>query len=325
MKAWVVERITEAGEMRLADLPVPEPGPGQYVVQMEAAGLNFLDALMLRGAYQVKPALPFVPGVEIAGAIIAAGPDTELKPGERVFAAIPQGGFAACALIGADAAFPIPEDLPGPEAIALLGVNYPTSWYALNTRAQLRAGETVLVHAGAGGVGSAAVQLALAAGARVIATAGGAEKVAACRALGAELAIDYTAEDWVRRVREHTDGLGVDVIFDPVGDAVGEGSLRCLAWMGRYLVIGFAGGRIPGLAANRLLLRNAAALGVFWNEVRERDPEMVQDVQYELLALYRRRAVEPLIPGRYRLEEADRAVQALAGRGTIGKVVLVAE
>ncbi|MBV9735536.1 MAG: NADPH:quinone oxidoreductase family protein [Acidisphaera sp.] len=322
MQAWIVERITEQGAMRLAEMPQPEPGTGEVLVRVEAAGLNFLDTLMLRGAYQIKPPLPFTPGVEVAGAVVAAGAGTDLSPGERVFAVVPHGGFAEQALVPQRAAMPIPDDLPSPEAVALLGISYPTAHYALTHRARLREGETVLVHAAAGSVGSAAVQLGLAAGARVVATARGAEKLAICRDLGAELAIDYSDTDWVAKLRAYWPE-GADVILDPVGEAVGEQSLRCLAWEGRYLVIGFAGGRIPALPANRLLLKNAAAIGVFWGEVRNRDPELAREVQFELMGMFREGRVAPLIRGRYPLAEAGAALAALAGRATVGKVVLV--
>ncbi|HET8996164.1 MAG TPA: NADPH:quinone oxidoreductase family protein [Acetobacteraceae bacterium] len=322
MKAWRVEQITESGDMHLADLPTPQPGAGQYLVRVEAAGVNFLDTLMIRGRYQKKPPLPFTPGVECAGTILAAGEGCKLAPGRRVLGSVEGGGFAECALMPARAALEVPEGMAAAEALTLLGVNYPTSYYALHDRAGLRAGETVLVHAAAGGVGSAAVQLAKAAGARVIATAGSAEKLEVCRRLGADEALSYAEGDWVEAVRGLTGGRGVDVIYDPVGGEVGEQSLRVLAWRGRYLVIGFAAGGIPKLPANRLLLMNAAALGVFWGEVLNREPATAEAVRAALVSLYRRGAVPPLIGGRYTLAEAPAALAALAGRATVGKLVL---
>ena len=322
MKAWRVEQITEAGEMQLRDLPDPVPGPGQYVVRVAAAGVNFLDTLIVRGRYQKKPALPFTPGVEVAGTILAAGEGAPLAAGTRVLAAVETGGYAEVALVAQSAALEVPEAMPAADALALLGVNYPTSYYALHHRAALRAGETVLVHAGAGGVGSAAVQLAKAAGARVIATAGSAEKLDVCRRLGADAAVSYAEGDWVEAVRRLTEGRGADVIYDPVGGEVGEQSLRALAWMGRYLVVGFAAGGIPKLPANRLLLQNAAALGVFWGEVMNRDRATAASVRAALVALYRQGTVPPLIGGRFPLAEAPAALAALAGRATVGKLVL---
>ena len=322
MKAWCVERITEAGEMQFRDLPDPVPGLGQYVVRVEAAGVNFLDTLIIRGRYQKKPPLPFTPGAEVAGTILAAGEGATLAPGTRVLAAVETGGYAEAALVAQAATFELPDWMPAAEALALLGVNYPTSYYALHHRAALRAGETVLVHAGAGGVGSAAVQLAKAAGARVIATAGSVEKLDVCRRLGADAVVSYGETDWVDAVRRLTDGRGADVIYDPVGGEVGEQSLRALAWMGRYLVVGFAAGGISKLPANRLLLSNGAALGVFWGEVVNRDPATAASVRAALTALYREGRIPPLIGGRYRLAEAPAALAALAGRATVGKLVL---
>ena len=320
MKAWTVEAITPEGRMRLTELPDPVAGPGQYVVDVEAAGLNFLDALMLRGMYQTKPPLPFTPGVEAIGRIAAAGEGATLPVGTRV-AVSGQGGYAEKMLVAANAADPIADDIPAAEAVSLFGVVYGTAWHALHNRAALQPGETVLVHAAAGGVGSATVQLAVAHGCRVLATAGGEAKVALARSLGAELAIDYTAQDWVEAVRSHTNKLGADVIFDPVGGEIGERSLRCLAWHGRYLVVGFAAGPIPALAANRFLLKEASAVGVFWGAVAK-DQSFRKPVHAALLALYREGKIKPVVRGRFPLAEAEAALASLAGRGSVGKVVL---
>ena len=321
MKAWLVEQVTPEGSMRLADLPAPVAGPGQYVIAVEAAGLNFLDSLMLQGKYQTKPPLPFTPGVEAVGRILQAGEGATLAVGTRV-AVSGQGGYAEQMLVDAKAAFPIAGDIPAAEAVSLFGVVYGTAWHALHNRASLQPGETVLVHAGAGGVGSAAVQLAAAHGCRVLATAGGAAKVALARELGAELAIDYTTEDWVEAVRSHTKGRNADVIFDPVGGDVGEKSMRCLAWHGRYLVIGFAAGPIPHLAANRLLLKEASAVGVFWGAAATADPALRPRVNDAILKLYRDGTAKPLVRGRFALADAPAALASLAGRGSVGKVVL---
>ena len=322
MKAWLVEEITEAGDMRLVERPAPEPGPQDYLVQMEAAGVNFLDTLMLRGRYQRKPALPFVPGVEVVGTIIASGADAPLAAGTRICASIESGAFAEQALVPAGAAHPVPDDVPGEAALVLLGVNYPTGYYALHNRAAMQAGETVLVHAAAGGVGSAAVQLAKAAGCRVIATAGTADKREICRGLGADEVIDYTTPDWVDRLRTMTGGAGADVIYDPVGGEIGVQSLRCLAWRGRYLVIGFAAGTIPALPANRLLLKDASAMGVFWGEVCTRDPAAANQVTDAVLELYRAALLSPLIGGRFPLQDAREALDRLGRRETVGKILI---
>ncbi len=322
MKAWLVEGITEAGDMRLAERPAPEPGPQDYVVQVAAAGVNFLDTLMLRGRYQRKPALPFVPGVEVVGTITAAGADAPLAAGTRICASIETGAFAEQALVPASAARRVPDDVPVEAALVLLGVNYPTGYYALHNRAGVQAGETVLVHAAAGGVGSAAVQLAKAAGCRVIATAGTAEKRELCRRLGADEVIDYTSPDWVDRLRAATGGAGADVIYDPVGGGIGVQSMRCLAWRGRYLVIGFAAGAIPELPANRLLLKDASAMGVFWGEVCKRDPAAAAQVADAVLELYRSGLLSPLIGGRFPLQDAREALDRLGRRETVGKILL---
>ncbi len=321
MKGWTVDAIIAEGAMRLAELPDPVAGPGQYVVAVEAAGLNFLDALMLRGKYQTKPPLPFTPGVESVGRILSAGPGASLPPGTRV-AASGQGAYAEQVLVEAKNARSIPDDVPAAEAVALFGVVYSTSWHALHNRAALQPGETVLVHAAAGGVGSAAVQLAVAHGCRVIATAGGPAKVALARELGAELALDYDAPDWLDAVRAHAGPHGVDVVYDPVGGDVGERSLRCLAWHGRYLVVGFAAGPIPALAANRLLLKESSAIGVFWGGASAADPTLAPRVQAAVLALYRYGKLRPVVQGRFPLAQADAALATLYGRQSVGKVVL---
>ena len=233
-----------------------------------------------------------------------------------------QGAYAEQMLVDANAAQPIPDDIPAAEAVSLFGIVYGTAWHALHNRAHLQPGETVLVHAGAGGVGSATVQLAVAHGCRVLATAGGAAKTAIARELGAELAIDYTTEDWVDIVRSYTKGRGADVIFDPVGGEVGEKSLRCLAWHSRYLVVGFAAGPIPSLAANRFLLKEASAVGVFWGAAIAADSALRSGINRALLALYREGKVKPLIHGNFRLADAEQALASLSGRNSVGKVVL---
>jgi NADPH2:quinone reductase len=320
MRCWVVEQITEAGEMIWVERPDPVPGQDELLVRVKAAGVKFADTLMARGRYQRKPETPFTPGIEVAGEIVASG-----AGGERrgwVCANIPTGGFAELALVPERAATPIPDDVPFDIALALLGVNYPTAYYALHHRAQIRPGETVLVHAGAGGVGSAAVQTALAHGSRVIAAAGSQEKLAVCRELGAETVVSYQSPDWEKVVRAATGGAGVDVIFDPVGGRIGVDSLRCLAWRGRLLTVGFASGSIPELPSNRLLLKEGSALGVFWGEAAKRDPALLREVHAALLTLYRAKQVAPLIGARFALASAPSALAALRARKSVGKIVL---
>ena len=320
MRCCVVEQITEAGEMIWVERPDPVPGQDELLVRVKAAGVNFADTLMARGRYQRKPETPFTPGIEVAGEIVASGAGGEQRG--LVCANIPTGGFAELALVPERAATAIPDDVPFDVALALLGVNYPTAYYALHHRAQIRPGETVLVHAGAGGVGSAAVQTALAHGSRVIAAAGSQEKLAVCRELGAETVVSYQSADWEKVVRAATGGAGVDVIFDPVGGRIGVDSLRCLAWRGRLLTVGFASGSIPELPSNRLLLKEGSALGVFWGEAAKRDPALLREVHAALLTLYRAKQVAQLIGARFALANAPSALAALRARKSVGKIVL---
>ncbi|MDI4655434.1 NADPH:quinone oxidoreductase family protein [Xanthobacter autotrophicus] len=321
MRGWRVHEITEDGAMVFGDCPDPRATGDGCVVKVAAAGVNFLDTLMIRGRYQVKPPLPFTPGIEVAGTVVEAGPDSRFRPGDRLCALMDHGGFADHAAVPALGAQKLPDDFPLREAVAL-PVIYPTAHLALRHRAGLKAGETVLVHAGAGGVGSAAIQLARHWGARVIATAGGPQKTALCRDLGADEIIDYAAEPLVERVKEITHGRGVDVIVDPVGGKVAVDSLRCLAWGGRLVIVGFAGGAVADLPSNRLLLKNAAAMGVYWGAYRQHRPELVGVLFDELFALRRTGAIVPLIRDVFPLAQAPAALEALAGRRTVGKVVL---
>lgn len=323
MKAWVVRNWCKPEEMEFTDIPVPEPGRGQVLVRVESAALNFLDTLMIQGRYQVKPPLPFTPGVELAGTIVDAGAGSRFRPGERVLGNVGHGGgFAEYALVDDIKVVPMPDSMTAVEGSAFPTV-YPTSYSALRHSADMRAGEVVLVHAGAGGVGLAAIQLAKAWGGRVIATAGGPEKTAICREHGADLAIDYLSEPWVEKVKEFTAGRGADIIYDPVGGDVTDLSLKCLAWRGRLLIVGFAGGRIPAIPANRLLLKSASAIGVLWGERRNREPELAKTVFADLFAMYERGEIRPVICREYPLADAPRALMDLGGRNTYGKAVLI--
>jgi NADPH2:quinone reductase len=319
MKAWRVEALSDPGQMRLAELPVPTPADDQYLVKVEAAGLNFLDTLAIKGQYQTKPALPFTPGVEVVGTIV----DGE-GAGTRVACATPVGkfgGFAEYALVPRAEAMPIAPDVPPGAALALRG-NYPTSLYALRHAGRLQAGETLLVHAGAGGVGSAAVQLGKLMGARVIATAGSAAKRDACAALGADETLDYTDAKWVDEVRKLAP-QGVDVVYDPVGGDIGAQSVRCLAFGARLLVVGFAGGTLTQLPANRLLLANASAVGVLWGEVRKREPGLARQLGEEIQDWYRQGRLRPLEASVFDFDDAPAALAALERRQTSGKAILL--
>ncbi len=319
MRAWRVERITEAGDLVEREIPVPQPAPDQYLVRVEAAGLAFGDTLIVRGKYQVKPPLPFTPGSEVLGTIVA-GEGGPLPVGSRVGSSSRQGGFAQYALVPRAETVAVDVQMPAGAALALRS-NFPTSLYALREVARLRAGDTLLVHAGAGGVGSAAVSLGKWMGARVIATAGGPQKVRACRSVGADEVIDYRDGQWVDTVKRLAPG-GVDVVYDPVGGDTGAQSLRCIAYGARYLVIGFASGSLTQLPANRLLLHNATAHGVLWGEVRKRDPGLAARLTRDVFAAYAAGHLL-LLPGQgYPFAQARDGLAALEGRASIGKLWL---
>jgi NADPH2:quinone reductase len=324
MRAWLVEKITPEGILRLAEVPRPEPNGDETLLRVEAAGLNFLDTLVVKGQYQVKPPLPFAPGVEIAGTVVAAGPRSPYGIGDRVAGNCDFGGFAEYALVRRAGAMRVPPDMPAHDAVAML-TTYPTAHLALRKRARMKAGALVLVPAGAGGVGSATVQLAKHWGAKVIAAAGGADKIAACRDLGADHVIDYNADKIVaavRRIAAAEGKDGVDIAVDSVGGSVALDCLRSLGWEGRLMIVGFAGGDIAELPSNRLLLKNAAAMGVYLGEERRHDPALVDAIVAELTEIYGAGGFRPLVRDRFRFDDAPAALAALASRRSVGKVVL---
>ena len=322
MRAVVVDRWMEPKDLRVTEAPEPEGTPGTLGVDVRAAGCNFFDILLVQGKYQMKPAFPFIPGAELAGVVRELGPGvTGFRVGDRVFGGLALGAFAERVAIPAAALHPMPDAMTFPEGAAF-PVVYPTSHAALVHRANLRPGETLLVHAAAGGVGVAAVQIGKALGARVIATAGGAEKLEVARRAGADEAIDYSKGDWVDAVKRATGGRGADVIYDPVGGDIFEGSMKCIAWNGRLLVIGFAGGVIPEVKANRILLKNISVVGLHWGAYAQNEPERVPEVFAGLAKLYESGHVRPLIFGTYGLDEVPQALDALGGRSTYGKVII---
>ncbi|MGA4838215.1 NADPH:quinone oxidoreductase family protein [Streptomyces sp. G45] len=318
MRAWQVHRNGEPGEvMRLVEAPRPVPGDGQVLLRVRAANVNFPDALLCRGQYQVTPPLPFTPGVEICG---------ETEDGRRVIAnpALPHGGFAEYAVADAAGLLPAPDALDDAEAAAL-HIGYQTGWFGLHRRAGLREGETLLVHAAAGGVGSAAVQLGKAAGARVIGVVGGADKARVARALGCDVVVDRRAADVVAAVKEATGGRGADVVYDPVGGAAYAQSAKCVAFEGRILVVGFASGSIPSPALNHALVKNYSIVGLHWGLYATKDPASLADCHERLTELAAKGAIKPLVSERAPLADAAAAVQRVADGTTTGRVVVVPE
>ena len=322
MRAVSVDRLMEAADLRVTEVPEPEVRPGTLSIEVRAAGCNFFDILMVQGKYQVKPPFPFIPGAEIGGVVRAVGEGVEgFAVGDRVFASNGLGGFGEVALSPASATYPLPDGMSFAEGAAI-PIVYPTSYAGLVFRGQLAAGETLLVHAAAGGVGVAAVQIGKALGARVIATAGSPGKLAIARENGADEGIDYSREDFVERVMELTDGRGADVIYDSVGGDVFDRSLKCIAWEGRLVVIGFASGRIPEVKANRILLKNIAVTGLHWGAHVAKDPEKVRQTFDALFALHAEGKIKPVIYKTYGLDEVAVALQDLASRKTYGKVII---
>jgi NADPH:quinone reductase len=321
MKAWRVHAWGEPESMQLDDIVPPEPGPGQVRIRHRAAALNFFDILQVQGKYQVKPPFPFTPGAEAAGVVDAVGSEVRhLKPGDAVLAFV-SGGFAESSVTDANRAFPIPAGMDFAEAAAM-PIVYHTSWYALRKRTTLERGEWLLVHAGASGVGMSAIQIGKALGARVIATAGSAEKWDFCLAQGAEHALDYRDAAWPDRVKELTGNRGVDVVYDPVGGDVFDLSTKCIAPDGRLLVIGFASGRIPAIQANRILLKNIAIVGVFWGAHVQRLPEYLVETQQALATMYMAGQIRPIVGKTWPLDSAPAALRELADRKVTGKSVL---
>jgi NADPH2:quinone reductase len=324
VKAWQVRELGEPRDvLTLAEVPDPEPGPGQLLVRVLGAATNFPDVLMCRGLYQVKPPLPFTPGVELCGEVVAAGDGvTGFAAGDRVIGGpvMPGGAYAELALMNAAAALPAPDGLDDAEAAAFY-ITYQTGWFGLHRRAALQPGETLLVHAAAGGVGSGAVQLGTAAGARVIGVAGGPAKAEAVRALGADVVIDRHAQDFVEVVKEVTDGRGADVIYDSVGGDTYTRSTKCIAFEGRILIIGFAGGTIQTAALNHALIKNYAIVGLHWGLYSSKNPALQRECHTRLTKLVADGSIRPLVSERLGLAEVPAGLQRLAGGDTVGRIV----
>ncbi len=326
MKAWVVRQLGGPESLNLEEVAPGEPADGMVRVRVRAAAINFPDALMVAGLYQVKPELPFVPGVEVSGEVVSAPADSGFKPGDRVMAlldsaGLTHGGYSEIADAAPQSITRMPDNMSFEEGAGFTLV-FQTGWFGLHRRAHLQAGETLLVHAGAGGVGSAAIQLGKAAGARVIATAGSDEKVEVCLALGADHAVNYKTQDFVEEVKRVTEGRGADVVFDPVGGDVYDRSTKCIAFEGRIVIVGFTSGRIPQAAANHVLIKNYSVVGLHWGLYSKRAPELIAPASRALLELYDSGKIKPHISVRLPLAEAPRALATVAEGKSTGKVIL---
>ena len=324
MHAWLCDNPIGVDALRWTELPTPVPAPGQVRIGIHAASLNFPDLLTVQNKYQVKPALPFVPGSEFSGIVEALGEGVRhLKLGDRVATIGVSGGFATQACVDAAAVMPLPPGFDLDDAAAF-AFTYGTSHHALIDRAALRAGETVLVLGAAGGVGSAAVQIAKAAGARVIAAASSDEKCAFCRQLGADAVVNTGRDNLREALKAATEGKGPDVIYDPVGGELAEAAFRSIAWRGRYLVVGFAAGAIPALPWNLALLKGAAIVGVFWGDFVRREPKAFRQSMAELFAWYAQGKVKPAIDSRLPMKSLAEAYARMGSRQVRGKLLLVA-
>lgn len=324
MRAWQVIELGEPADVLTeVNADVPALTESQVRVRTLAAAANFPDVLMCRGQYQVRPALPFTPGVEGCFEIVEVGSTvTGWSVGERVIGgtALPHGAFAEYAVLESASTFTAPDALTNEEAAGLF-IGYQTGWFGLHRRAGLKAGETLLIHAAAGGVGSAAIQLGKAAGARVIGVVGGPGKAEYARALGADIVIDRHSQDFVEVVKEVTSGRGADVIYDPVGGETYERSTKCIAFEGRILVVGFAGGQIQQAALNHALVKNYSIVGLHWGLYNQHDPAAVHACHEELTRLADEGVVRPLIGEARGLDEVPAGLQALADGSTVGRVV----
>jgi len=322
MKAALCKSLTGPAGIVIEDVPDPKAGPGQAVIAVKAAALNFLDTLITRGKYQVKPELPFSPAGEVAGVVEQVGAGVSgFAVGDRVMACVGYGGARERIAVAADALVPIRAGVSD-EIAAGLSVTYGTAMHGLKDRAQLKAGETVAVLGAAGGAGLAAVEIAKLMGARVIAVASSEEKLAVCREHGAHAAVNYGADDLKAGLRALTGDAGVDIVYDCVGGRSSEAALRALGWQGRLLVVGFASGEIPQLPLNLLLLKGAAAIGVFWGEAVRRDPAGQRRNMEDVLRWVAESRLHPRIHATFPLARTADAIAVLDRREAVGKVVL---
>lgn len=322
MRAVLCKKWGGPDDLSLETIEAKSPGPGEVRIAIRAAGLNFADTLMIAGKYQERPDFPFSPGLEAAGEVVECGEGIEgLAIGERVMAVLGHGGFASEAVVAAERVYKIPDDMPFEEA-AGFPVAYGTSHMALRHRARLEAGETLVVHGASGGVGLTAVEIGAVLGAEIIACASSPEKLALAEKYGAGHLIDYSKEDIRERVLEITGKRGANVIYDPVGGDAFDASMRCIAWEGRLLVVGFASGRIPKAPANYILLKNCSLVGVIWGAYLGRDPAVVRSAMEELLGWYGQGKLKPHISATFPLAEAAEAMKSMMARKSTGKIVL---
>jgi NADPH2:quinone reductase len=323
MNAWLCENPIGPDALQWKDLPTPQPKAGEVRIAIKAASLNFPDLLIVQNKYQMKPPLPFVPGSEYSGVIDAVGDGvTTLKVGDAVAAFGGVGGFATHVCVAASLLMPLPKGFAFDDAAAFL-CTYGTTWHALMDRGALKAGETVLVLGAAGGVGTAAIQVAKAAGAKVIAAASTDEKCALCKELGADATINYSQGKLRDEIKALTGGKGPDIVYDPVGGDLAEPVFRSIAWRGRYLVIGFAQGSIPSLPLNLTLLKGASIVGVFWGDFALREPKAHMASLAELAAWYAQGKIKPVIDTRLPMTSLKQAFARMGSREVRGKLVLV--
>jgi NADPH2:quinone reductase len=322
MKAVLCKEWGLPGKLVVEDVPSPKPAAGQVLVSVKACGVNFPDTLIIQGKYQFKPEMPFSPGGEVAGVVKQVGENvTRVKAGDRVIAFNTWGGFAEEMVVDADRTIPMPAPMDFVPASAFV-LTYGTSYHALKDRADIKAGESLLVLGAAGGVGLAAIQLGKAMGARVIAAASSDAKLQVCKDNGADELITYGSEDLRARVKAITAGKGIDVVYDPVGGPYSEPALRDMAWKGRFLVVGFAAGDIPKVPLNLTLLKGCSIVGVFWGAFTKNEPDRNRENNWELMAMYAAGKIKPHIHATYPLERAAEALNEVLNKRVTGKVVL---
>ena len=323
MHAWLCENPVGVDALTWKEIPTPMPQKGEVLIEIQAASLNFPDLLIVQNKYQMKPELPFVPGSEYAGIIRAVGEGvTHLQVGQAVACLSGTGGFGTHTIAPAKLCMPLPAGFPAVDAAAFIMI-YATSHHALIDRAQLKAGETVLVLGAAGGVGTSAIQVAKAVGARVIAAASTDEKCALCTSIGADATINYSRENLREAIKSLTDGKGPDVIYDPVGGDFAEPAFRSIAWRGRYLVVGFASGPIPALPFNLALLKGASIVGVFWGDYSRREPQANAAMMAELAQWYAQGKIKPVIDSTMPMKDLKAAYAHMGSRSVKGKLVMV--